>query len=126
MAAKRIQAGLEEQYADMLVEMRFDKTKSIRKVKVGYLQDTRSWILMPRETVVEISSDGKVWTEVARKSNTVPDKVMDVTLQDMELDFAPVSTQFLRVKAVNYGVLPSWHQGAGYDAFIFCDEIIVQ
>jgi predicted alpha-1,2-mannosidase len=114
------------QSTDMLVEMRFDKTKSIRKVKVGYLQDTRSWILMPRETVVEISSDGKVWSEVARRSNTVPDKVMDVTLQDMELDFAPVSTEFLRVKAVNYGVLPTWHQGAGYDAFIFCDEIIVQ
>jgi hypothetical protein len=26
---------------------------------------------------------------------------------------------------VNYGTLPSWHQGAGGEAFIFVDEISV-
>jgi hypothetical protein len=36
-----------------------------------------------------------------------------------------VKARFLRVTAENYGVLPGWHAGAGFDAFIFCDEIEV-
>lgn len=31
----------------------------------------------------------------------------------------------MKVKAYNFGQLPSWHLGAGGDAYIFCDEITV-
>jgi hypothetical protein len=39
---------------------------------------------------------------------------------------APLQSRFIKVKAINYGTLPEWHQGAGYKAFIFVDEIMVE
>jgi hypothetical protein len=31
--------------------------------------------------------------------------------------------RFIKVKAINYGKLPTWHAGFGGDAYIFIDEI---
>ena len=38
----------------------------------------------------------------------------------------PSNPHNVKVKAKNYGILPSWHQGAGGAAFIFIDEIEVK
>jgi hypothetical protein len=32
----------------------------------------------------------------------------------------------LRFRALNYGTIPDWHPGAGDEAFIFVDELIVR
>ena len=42
-----------------------------RRVGVRCLQDTRSWILMPPEVVVEVSSDGKTFREAGRVATDV-------------------------------------------------------
>jgi hypothetical protein len=47
------------QSTNMDAEIQFGKEEKISSVTVGFLQDTRSWILMPKEMLVEISSDGK-------------------------------------------------------------------
>ena len=114
------------QSMDMDVEIQLEKEQKISSVSTGFLQDTRSWILMPTEMRVEISSDGKGWKEISKVLNEVPDTNLVVNLQNLTASFAPVKAKYVRVKAKNYGVLPPWHQGAGFDAFIFCDEIIVK
>ena len=114
------------QSTDMTVMIDFRGEQKISSVETGFLQDTRSWILMPKEMIVEVSQDGQKWKEMARVANTVADKDLNVQIQRMKVEFKPIKAKFIRVKAVNYGVLPSWHQGAGFDAFIFCDEIEVK
>jgi predicted alpha-1,2-mannosidase len=114
------------QSTNMDAEIQFGKEEKISSVTVGFLQDTRSWILMPKEMLVEISSDGKKWTTVGRKENAIPDNDLNVQTQMLAIEFKPVKAKFIRVKAVNYGTLPKWHQGAGYEAYIFCDEIEVK
>ncbi|MBL7925218.1 MAG: GH92 family glycosyl hydrolase, partial [Bacteroidia bacterium] len=114
------------QSRDMDVEISLGKEEKISSVEAGFLQDTRSWILMPKEVVVEISTDGKKWKEVARKANTIADNNLQVQTQRIKIEFTPLRAKYVRVKAGNYGVLPTWHQGAGYDAFIFCDEISIR
>ena len=114
------------QDADMDAEIQFGKEEKISSVSVGFLQDTRSWILMPKEMIVEISSDGKKWIAVGRKENAIPDNDLNVQTQKLTIEFKPAKAKFIRVKAVNYGILPKWHQGAGYEAYIFCDEIEVK
>jgi hypothetical protein len=42
------------------------------------------------------------------------------------VEFAPTNVKYLRVKAVNYGKLPSWHISAGNPTWIFLDEIQVK
>ena len=34
--------------------------------------------------------------------------------------------RYLKLVAENYGKLPSWHPGAGGEAFIFVDEIMLR
>ena len=110
---------------DMDVEVKMDKVKEISEVDAGFLQDTRAWILMPKEMIVEISVDGKSWKEVGRAKNQVQDSDMNPQVQTLKVNFKPVKAKQVRVRAVNYGVLPKWHLGAGYDAYIFTDEIII-
>lgn len=114
------------QSTDMDVELQLGVEEKISSVEVGFLQDTRSWILMPVRMTVEVSADGKNWREVARIDNKIADTDLNVQRQKLKVDFKPVKAKFVRVKAINYGVLPKWHQGAGFDAFIFCDEISVK
>jgi hypothetical protein len=68
---------------------------------------------------VEISSDGKKWIAVGRKENAIPDNDLNVQTQKLTIEFKPAKAKFIRVKAVNYGILPKWHQGAGYMRRIF-------
>lgn len=114
------------QKSDMDVEIQMAKEKKISEVNVGFLQDTRSWILMPTKMNIEVSMDGKLWKSVGEVVNQVPDTNLEVNTQILTAKFPPVKAKYVRVKAKNYGVLPKWHQGAGYDAYIFCDEIEVK
>lgn len=111
---------------DMEVEVKMDKKKVIQEVETGFLQDTRSWILMPKEMIVEVSEDGKKWKTVGRIGHDVPDQEMNTLIRSLTVKFKPVKADRVRVRAVNYGKLPAWHPGAGFDAFIFADEILIR
>ena len=37
-----------------------------------------------------------------------------------------VKARYVRIKAYNFGKIPSWHPGAGGDPWIFIDEIIIE
>ncbi|MFN8155069.1 MAG: GH92 family glycosyl hydrolase [Bacteroidia bacterium] len=113
------------QSRDMDVEVCMDRIREITEVDAGFLQDTRAWILMPKEMIVEVSVDGSNWTEAGRVSNKVPDSDMNPQVQTLKVTFKGMKAKYVRVKAVNYGKLPAWHLGAGDDAYIFTDEIII-
>ena len=77
---------------------------------------------MPGEVIFEVSDDGKSFREAGRMR---PEAAMqDYTVQTWDC-VLPVSLQarYIRVKALNPGEIPAWHPGAGYESFIFIDEI---
>jgi hypothetical protein len=110
----------------MDVEIDMDSIKTISNVSAGFLQDVRPWIVYPESITVQTSMDGTTWTEIGSASHSVA--VTDMTPQTMNLTvyFPKVQARYVRVRARSYGKLPSWHPGAGHDAFIFCDEITVR
>jgi len=99
--------------------------KPVRKVAAGFVQDVRSWIWMPVEVVFSVSDDGSNYREISRVKNTIP--VNDYEMRTADLG-AKVSTsaRYVKVKAENFGTIPQWHLGAGGQAYIFVDEIIVE
>jgi hypothetical protein len=109
---------------DMDVEIRFDSERELRNVEVGFLQDVRPWIVYPTEMQVQVSSDGQTWNDVGKATHAIQDTSMEAQQMTLNVSFAPLKVKFVRVKARNYGKLPAWHPGAGFDAFIFCDEIM--
>lgn len=111
---------------DMQVIVDLGKDVSVSKVSAEFLQDQRSWILMPKEVDVEISSDGKSFSPVGKSVSSVADK--DETAQTARIgnSFNPAMARYVRITAHNYGKLPPWHISAGGDAWIFCDEIFIE
>ncbi len=102
------------------------EVKNISTLSAGFLQDTRSWILMPSKVEFETSIDGNKFSSVGIVNNSIKDDDLNVLLKDYLLNLSKtIKTRFIKIKAKNYGNLPSWHAGAGGDAYIFIDEIIV-
>ena len=98
----------------------------VARAGASFLQDMRSWIWMPTELVVEVSEDGRSFVEAGRATHDVPDDVEGVFLRELEIALDGRPIRALRFRAVNYGTIPDWHPGAGGEAFIFVDELIVR
>jgi hypothetical protein len=67
----------------------------------------RSWILMPKEVLVETSVDGLNFKLMGNTTNTIADTAKHNILSNMEVNFAPTKARYIRVKAINYGKLPN-------------------
>jgi hypothetical protein len=50
---------------------------------------------------------------------------MKEQIKDYVTEIKSVKARYVRVKATNLGKIPAWHPGAGFDAFIFVDEIFI-
>lgn len=100
-------------------------SKEIHTVSVGFLEDIRAWIWFPKNLIVEVSNDNVHYYPFGRIDNRHPDNDYTVKAEDFTVK-GSAQARFVRVRAENYGVLPTWHLGAGGDAYIFTDEIIVK
>ncbi len=102
------------------------KIKTIQTISANFLQDSRSWILMPAKVEYATSEDGIHFTFLKTIANTVDPHIGDTVIKDFPASVNPVKARFVKVKATNFGTLPQWHQGSGGQAFIFIDEIRIE
>ena len=112
---------------DLDVTLDFGRPREIRHVAMGFLQDTGSWIFMPRRIVVEVSDDGRNFTTLGTVENDVDERESKAVTRDfvLTLDRAR-EARYVRVRVARYGTLPEWHPGAGEQAWFFADEIVVR
>lgn len=99
--------------------------KSIQQLGAGFLQNIRSWIWFPTSVTFEVSEDNEHYKHYGTFIN--PHPVDDYT--EMIDDFMitrPAKARFVKITAKNFGKLPEWHLGAGGEAYIFIDEILIK
>ena len=113
------------QDADVDVVIDLQEIKSISKVQAGFLQDTRSWIIMPKQLIIEISEDNKNFSKVYVAENFLPLESLEPQVKNIVAMFSPVNARYVRIRAIQYGKLPAWHEGAGGSSHIFIDEIMI-
>lgn len=111
---------------DMEVIIDLESKQTVSAVSAEFLQDEKSWIMMPLKVDFEASADGINFIPVATAANDISDTETGSILKSFSVSFHPQAVRYIKVKAVNYGTLPQWHQGAGGKAWIFCDEINIQ
>jgi len=111
---------------DFIAVIDLQKETEIKRVGGGFLQDARPWIWMPTHIEFEVSTDGTNFTRVADIKTDVAPEDMKPQIKDYVQEIAPAKARFVRVRAVNLGKIPAWHPGAGFDAFIFVDEIFIE
>ena len=116
--------GYQSQDFEAIVDLQ--EPKSISEIHSNYLQDQRSWILMPTKVEYYTSMDNINFTLVTSINNDVNPKQEENSIKDFSYTSKPINARYVKVKAINYGKLPEWHQGFGGDAFIFIDEITIK
>jgi predicted alpha-1,2-mannosidase len=99
------------------------KLRKVNEVSVGFLQDNYSWIFYPKVLVIELSTDGKNFAHEVTIENKKDLKTDGLLTQVLGTKYPNVKARYVRVKAVNVGICPDWHKGAGEPAWLFADEI---
>lgn len=111
------------------VEMVLDLRDGRRgdSVTVRFLQNVRSWIVLPPRVDVAWSTDGVAWHDAGSATHTVPVMREGVVIQPFTVTLPPaVDARWLRLRARNGGVLPAGHPGAGRPSWLFADEVVVR
>ena len=110
---------------DLVATVDLGKYQNLHRLGLGTLQDENSWIFFPTEVQFEVSDDGENFRNVGSVQNKVDWSRKGSLLQTFSSDVA-VSARYVRVRAVNRGVCPPEHKGAGGKCWVFADEIIIE
>lgn len=116
--------GYQNQDFEAIIDLK--ELKKITQISANFLQDSRSWILMPTKIEFYVSTNNEDFSLVKSITTDIDPKNTDIVIQKYNEEIKPTEVRYVKVKAYNFGKLPEWHQGFGSDAFIFIDEIEVQ
>jgi desulfoferrodoxin (superoxide reductase-like protein) len=119
--------GYQTQDFEAVIDLQ--KEQKVSDFHSTFLQDQRSWILMPTKVEYYVSSDNINFTLVATVDNDIDPKTDDNQIKDFGITLPKtLNARYVKVKAYNFGKLPEWHLGYPYngDAFIFIDEITIK
>jgi hypothetical protein len=117
--------GYQSQDFEALIDLQVKK--EISEISSNYLQDSRSWILLPKEVEYFVSNDGISFKSVGILNHNLAWNTEETFTKNFVYQLPKkVKARYIKVVAKNFGVLPEGHQGAGGDAFIFVDEIEVR
>ena len=117
--------GYQSQDFEAVVDLK--EVKSVQQFSANYLQDSRSWILMPTKVEYYSSSDNVNFTFIGSVENDLNPNENETKIKNFEFQLKnSIKARYIKVKATNFGKLPEWHQGFGGDAYIFVDEIVVK
>ena len=111
---------------DLVAVVDLGTMQSVSKLGAGFLQDVGSWILMPVKIEFEVSTDGIEFVPVLSLATDVSSQNYETIVKDFTGTIHPRRVRYVRMRAQNFGKLPSWHAGAGGDAWIFADEIVIE
>ena len=110
----------------LVAEIDLGSVQSVKRIAVGALQDTGSWIFFPVEARFFYAGDDKTYSELGHVLNPVPANSPERKVQDLALGFTPVDARYIRIEVGSLGTCPAGHSGAGNKCWMFIDEIIVE
>lgn len=114
------------QYQDFEAVVDLGSKQKLSSFEAGFLQDSRSWILMPSKVEFYASGDNKEFVLIGTETHKIDPKDELTQIKKFVLSNEKVKARYIKVKAYNFGKLPEWHLGYGDSAFIFIDEITIK
>ncbi|MCC7306514.1 MAG: GH92 family glycosyl hydrolase [Acidobacteria bacterium] len=98
----------------------------IKELGAGFVQAAGSWIWMPDRIEFDVSDDGINFKKAAEIKPNFPQREMTPTAKEFTQAITLTKARYVRIRAYNFGKIPSWHLGAGGDPWIFVDEVIIR
>lgn len=110
---------------DLETTLQLTQKTSISSLESTFLENVNDWIFPPRSFTMEVSTDGQTFREVFHQDippvEADPGKGKKLVIQHQFNP--PVEATHVKIRAVNTGVCPDWHSGAGEKAWLFVDEV---
>ena len=108
------------------VILSLDSLTSINKVSMNFYQYINSWIVVPSYISIMSSKDSLNW-EIIKSVDSIDEiRKRGKFISSISFDSLETDAKYLKIFAKNYGKLPSWHEAAGAESWLFIDEIIVE
>ena len=100
----------------------FKELQDISKIELRFYKGEGQWIYLPKTIKISASVDGKEY-DILAETNEIQtdDKVVN-----LPISVKANNIKYLKIEAVNYGVIPEGRQGAGHKSWLFIDEITIQ
>ena len=99
------------------------RVEDIKKIILRFYKAPSSWIYMPSSIKISVSADGVSYREIAFKNS--PDSGQ-MGVQTHSFTFDDIKTRYVKINAVNNGIIQSGFPGQGYPAWLFVDEVVVE
>lgn len=111
---------------DLDIEIDLKNSTPVHSVSIDCLQNSYSWIILPKSVSVYTSVDGEKYSLLKTISHTVPMDAKGQLIHTFKAEFEQPNLRYLKIIAKSAGPLPGWHHAAGGESFIFADEIVVE
>ena len=97
----------------------------ISRVSLSTCVEKGDWTFDARGFIISVSDDGRQYTEVYNEALPPMTEENPNGLYDHTLTFTPISTRYVKVKALVERSIPEWHGARGYAGFLFVDEVAI-
>ncbi len=115
--------GYQGQDIEIIIDML--QSQTISEILPNFLQDSKSWILMPKQAECLISSDNKTFTTLGVKQTVTNPKLEEIVTESLNFQ-CNQKCRYIKLKITHFGKLPEWHLGNSNSAFFFIDEIKIK
>ena len=110
---------------DLTIEL--TRPLDMKYVYVGFGASSNDWVLAPKNVMVSVSQDGKIFSEPVRVEFPVYNGPVDrKRREDGRAKVNAKGVRYIRIIADNYGTLPEWHDFAGEKSWIMLDEVRIE
>lgn len=114
------------QGGDIALTLDLGTPRPLRQVSAGFLQYGNAWIFTPDTLRVEVSRDGENWKPAGDAAFLRAREEKEIFIEDFAVAIPEGEWRYVKLRAANLGTLPEWHDAAGSDAWLFCDEIMIE
>ncbi len=105
------------------ISLELAQADTINGIAIHVLEEVNSWVLFPKMIIVQAGPTLASMKTLASRSFDLTQEDIQAKTKLMSVDIPPTYARFVKIKVVNYGKLPAWHQSAGQDAWLFLDEV---
>ncbi len=104
-----------------------EKESPISSVSVGGLEDTNSWIFLPKGLEVSLSNDGQVFEKIQSLDIPISKELQAAYTKNFTVTLDRTSmARYIKVDILSNLKNPAWHPNAGEPCWVFIDEIMVE
>ena len=111
---------------DVEIELNSDSTINTNSMTLRFLQDQKSWILLPKAITVWQGFSPNQLDNMMSEPIPAIGQSEEIKIYEHRFAIDLTKGKFFKIRINNGGKLGEWHAGAGSDSWIFTDEIIFE